>query len=152
MKASPSMPAIASQQGFTLIEVLIAIAILTIGILAAGTMQLSALRGNFQAKQLQMSVVWGSDRLEEFMGKAYDDAQLKEKKSEPEVIAGLNYTDVGVESADYHETVGQSSTVFWNVAENYPIFGCKTIRVIVRHNDQGIVKTISMDFIKLKPI
>lgn len=152
MKTRSWKAAAASQEGFTLIEVLIAIALLTIGIFAAGTMQLSALSGNSQAKQLLHSVVWGGDRLEGLMGKPYDDTELQEKKDKSIVVAGLDYTDVGGDTADYSEVVDPNFTVFWNVADDYPIFGCKTIRVIVRRTDQGIAKTMIMDFVKMNSI
>lgn len=142
----------ASQKGFTLIEVIMAIALLTVGILAAGSMQISALGGNSQAKQLSHAVVWGEDRLEALMGKPYDDPDLQEKKAAANVIAGLDYTDIGANAADYSQVVDPNFTVFWNVADDYPLFGCKTIRVIVRRNDQGNLKTISMDFVKMKNI
>lgn len=141
-----------NQKGFTLIEVIIAISILTIGILAAGNMQLSALRGNSNAKQLTLAVVWGGAHLEEIMGKSYDDDDLQEKKAKSSVVDGLAYTDVAGKSADYKKNIDSTFTMFWNVADAYPIFGCKTVRVIVRRNDHGLSKDTSLDFIKMKSI
>jgi len=141
-----------NEKGFTLIEVIIAISILAIGILAAGNMQLSALQGNNNAKQLSLAVVWGGAHLEEIMGKSYDDDELKEKKAKSSVVDGLAYTDVAGKSADYQKNIDSTFTMFWNVADAYPIFGCKTVRVIVRRNDHGLSKDTSLDFIKMKSI
>jgi len=152
MKTRSWLSIATSQKGFTLIEVLIAIALLTIGIFAAGTMQLSALSGNSQAKQLLGSVVWNGDRLEDLMSRPYDDAALEEKKNKAIVVVGLDYTDIGGNTADYSEVVDPNFKVFWNVADDYPLFGCKTIRVIVRRTDQGISKTTTMDFVKMNSI
>jgi prepilin-type N-terminal cleavage/methylation domain-containing protein len=55
-------------EGFTLIEVLIAISIFAIGLLAVAAMQTSAIRGNFSAGRLTEVNTWGMDKLEELMG------------------------------------------------------------------------------------
>lgn len=156
MQSAKKKNPLPSRQGFTLIEVMITLLVLSIGILAAGTMQVSALRGNSHAKQLSLAVVWGGDRLETLMAKSYDDAEIKEKKSTATVVAGLDYTDVATQTADYKDVIddgnGATFTIFWNIADDYPVLGCKTIRVLVRRNDRGTSRTTSMDFIKMKPI
>ena len=50
--------------GFTLIEVMVAIAILSFGILAVGTMQTSAMRSNFRGYHLTEATTLAQDRIE----------------------------------------------------------------------------------------
>jgi prepilin-type N-terminal cleavage/methylation domain-containing protein len=63
-------------EGFTLIEVLIAISIFAIGLLAVAAMQTSAIRGTFSAGRLTEVNTWGMDKLEELMGLPYTDPLL----------------------------------------------------------------------------
>ncbi len=52
-------------RGFTLIEVVIAIAILAVGLLAMGAMQATAIRGNVSGQNLSYAVALGKGTLEQ---------------------------------------------------------------------------------------
>lgn len=145
-----------SQDGFTLIEVMIAIFILTIGILGAAAMQVASIDGNSIANRITEAATWGGNELEFLMGQPYDDPKFTDlQDGNNDGAAGLNNTDVAGSLADGGpETPAPLGdfTVFWNVADDYPVFGTKTIRVLVRRNDQGVQKTITQDFIMMRPI
>jgi prepilin-type N-terminal cleavage/methylation domain-containing protein len=150
-----------SQNGFTLIEVLIAIALLTIGILGAATMQIAAIDGNSTAIRLTRAATWGEDTLETFMGLPYAHADLVDDSNAGANagVTGLDNTDVAGSLADslvnavpVGPLVQDDFTVFWNVADNYPVFGTKTIRVIVQRRDKGLLKTVTQDFTRMEPI
>lgn len=64
------------QDGFTLIEVLIAVSIFAVGLLAVAAMQTSAIRVNSTAGQLTELSTWGIDRLEDLMSRPYTDPLL----------------------------------------------------------------------------
>ena len=64
------------ERGFTLIEVLIAMAIFSIGILGVGTMQLRSTGGNTNARIGTEASVWAQDRVETLMLLPYTDAAL----------------------------------------------------------------------------
>ena len=64
------------QRGFTLIEVLIAMAIFSIGILGVGTMQLRSTGGNTNARIGTEASVWAQDRVETLMLLPYTHADL----------------------------------------------------------------------------
>ena len=90
--------------GFTLIEVLIALSILTVGILAVGTMQISALRGNEFSDSTTTALVLAEDKMEELFNSGYSDLEL---------------TDGSHNSGNIDE-MGQSGGRFyrtWNVKE-----------------------------------
>jgi type IV pilus assembly protein PilV len=63
-------------RGFTLIEVLIAMAIFSIGILGVGTMQIRSTEGNTSARIRTEASVWAQDRVETLMLLSYSDALL----------------------------------------------------------------------------
>lgn len=139
------------QEGFTLLEVMIAIFVLTIGILGAAAMQVASIDGNSKANNLTEAATWGGDMLETLMNLPYKDADLEDTRADG--FAGLNKTDEAGNEADFGPVDADprgNFTMFWNVAENYPIFGTKTIRVHIRRSDLGVQKTIAQDFIMME--
>jgi len=60
-------------QGFTMIEVMIAIVILTVGLLAVGTMQLSAIRGNFMSGNTSVALSLASEKMEDLLNSDFND-------------------------------------------------------------------------------
>ena len=55
---------IMSEKGFSLIEVIIALAVLTIGVLAVNAMQTVSVRGNKLANDITAATTWSADELE----------------------------------------------------------------------------------------
>ena len=53
-----------NKKGFTLIEMLVALVLLAIGLLAIAGMQLNSVKGNFFSSNLTQASVMGQDRLE----------------------------------------------------------------------------------------
>ena len=76
------------QIGYTLIEVLMAMAIFSIGILGVGTMQLKYTGGNTSARIRTEASIWGQDLVETLMQKSYSDALLTPGAHPPPVIPG----------------------------------------------------------------
>jgi len=62
--------------GFTLIEVLMAMAVLTIGLLAIGSMQISSINGNSTGKMTSQAASFASDQMERLLALNFTDAQL----------------------------------------------------------------------------
>jgi prepilin-type N-terminal cleavage/methylation domain-containing protein len=65
-----------NDEGYTLIEVLIAIAIFSIGLLAIATMQVSSIRVNDTARRMTRRATIAQDRLEYLMSLGYTNAVL----------------------------------------------------------------------------
>ncbi len=59
------------QEGFTLIEVMIALAVLTIGILTVMAMQVRSIGGNADAMHRTQALTIGQDAIERIMGSPY---------------------------------------------------------------------------------
>ena len=121
-----------SVAGFTLIEVLVAIVILTVGLLAVGTMQISAIRGNFMGGNTSIALSLASEKMEDLLNKDYTHADLTDS------ITGNNSTLSSTTSVDHVETVSEEGAVgaggfyrrIWNVW-NQPPPATKSVMVIV---------------------
>jgi prepilin-type N-terminal cleavage/methylation domain-containing protein len=74
--------------GFTLIEVIVAISILTIGLLAVAAMQSSAIRGNNMGYRVTESTTLAQDRLEWLMMQDYTDAALNAGTGKTDPVGG----------------------------------------------------------------
>ena len=90
-------------QGFTLIEVLMALAIFSIGILAVGSMQLKSTGGSTNARILTEASIWAQDRVETLMSCSYTDPNLD-----------LGNEDSGTE----HTATAGSYDIMWEVWDN----------------------------------
>jgi len=110
-------------QGFTLIEVLIAITIFAVGLLAVATMQLSAIRVNSTAGQITTRMTWAQDKLEELMALPYSDPWIEDLGDPPS----------GTDSAGnaHQETTSDGYIISWTVTNNTPISSTKLITVAV---------------------
>jgi type IV pilus modification protein PilV len=118
--------------GFTLIEVLVAIVILTFGLLAVGSMQISAIRGNFMGGNTSIALSLASEKMEDLLNKDYNHADLADS------VTGNNGTLSSTTSVDHQETLSEEGVVganafyrrIWNVADQTsPI--TKNVMVIV---------------------
>lgn len=64
------------QDGFTLIETMIAMVVFTIGILGLFGMQSAAIKENIAANSITTGSLWASSRVEELIALNYDDAEV----------------------------------------------------------------------------
>lgn len=138
-------------QGFTLIETMIAIVVLTIGIFALYSMQTTSIRYNASANATTGSSTWAADQIEQLLALAYDAPQLSD--GDGNGVAGLNTT--GATADGQAASLDQRYTIFWNIADqlnpnpNDPtISNVKAIRVIVQHNDFGLNRQVVLNYYK----
>ena len=106
------MGTLKKENGYTLIEVLIALTIFAVGLLAVAGMQTAAVRMNSTADKLTNLSTWGMDKIEE--------------------LSALPYSDPLLDSAvnPYQEQLGDY-TISWTVIKNNPIKDTKHITVTV---------------------
>jgi prepilin-type N-terminal cleavage/methylation domain-containing protein len=134
-----------NQTGFTLIEAVIAMAVLSFGILAFYTMQLTAIRGNASASNITIAATWGMEQIEQLIDTPYDDLE----DSDGDGISGAEDTT----NPDYKETSADGSyNMYTNVVEDIPIEGCKTIYVLVTDNLNRLNSPVILKYIKEDPI
>lgn len=115
-----------NENGFTLVEILCAICILTFGLLAVGTMQISSIRGNHFAGKVTHGTYVACDKMEDLMSLSYSHADL-----ETEVL-----------HVDPSPPAGHE--VSWDVVADSPLPDTKTVTVTVTWLEHGAQKTVSV--------
>ncbi|MDH4317881.1 MAG: prepilin-type N-terminal cleavage/methylation domain-containing protein [Desulfobulbaceae bacterium] len=111
--------------GFSLLEVMIALVVFTISFLGFYNLQLNSVNSNAKARRLTDSAVSSSDLIERLVGLDYDDPLLNDDDLDGE--AGLN----DITSPDGTMTSDDGLyTISWNVSVDMPIVNVKHIRVI----------------------
>jgi prepilin-type N-terminal cleavage/methylation domain-containing protein len=138
-KAKPLARFEKQESGFTLLEVIVAIAILTFGILAVASTQVTAIRGNAFASGTTEATTWASDHMENLVALPWDDVNVAD--TDADGTAGLD--DTGG-AADQGPVTRGPYTIHWNVADNEVFNNTKTISVIVSWTDHGVPKQITM--------
>jgi type IV pilus assembly protein PilV len=110
--------------GFTLLEVVVAVSILTFGLLAVASMQASSIRGNALADGMTESSTWALDRLEKLMTLPYTNANL---------------------SSGFHQDPSPPAgfTITWTVTDNSPFTDVKTLVLTIGWSEHGVQKTVS---------
>jgi len=105
--------------GFTLIEVLVAIVILVFGLLAVGSMQIAAIRGNFMGGNTSIALSLASEKMEDLLNKDFNHADLNDG------VSGNNSTLSSTTSVDHQENISEEGMVgasafyrrIWNIAD-----------------------------------
>ena len=138
-----------NERGFTLLEIIVAIAILSFGLLAIATMQASAIKGNTHAFGITEAMTLVQNRVERLMSLPYNDTTLDETGT-IDGVAGLDDT-AAPDQADPRNPIQISGShrqfnVFWNIAPNWPLQNTKTIRVIATWTERGSQRSASLDF------
>jgi len=135
-----------NDRGFSIIEVMIAISILSIGILALASMQVAAMRGNSFAGGVTEGSTWALDQIEKLMSLPWTDPSLLD--ADLDGAGGLDNigfdNDPGTQAdADFRVTQGKFS-IHWNVANNVVTNNTRTVNVIVTWTDHDAQKSVSM--------
>ena len=120
--------------GFTLIEVLIAIVILTFGLLAVGSMQISAIRGNFMGGNTSIALSLASQKMEDLLNKDFNHADLTDSMTGN----NGNLSTIVTGQTDHEERVSEEGVVgasgfyrrIWNIA-NQTSPSSRSVMVIV---------------------
>lgn len=150
------------ENGFSLLEVMIALAIFSIGILACYNMQILSIGQNSTSNRIGVSSSWASKTIENLLSLPFSHAKLQDKNADK--IAGLSKTSLtggcANSTADYCEQSPDGVyTLTWNVADDEPLAkkkSCsKIIRVIVTNQRWGAGragKVVDMEYVKTKNI
>jgi len=175
MNISEKLPGTAGNNGFTLIEVVVALAVITIGILAVNAMQTASVRGNMTASQVTTASSWAADQAERIFSLDYDDPLLNPVPNADGNRAVQDGDDNGIDNDDVHlgepgggdgivnfgleqDTVATADfsrvegdyTILWNIADGVPMPDTKTVYVIVSRNERGTTKTVTIRHLKAR--
>jgi Tfp pilus assembly protein PilV len=126
------------ERGFMLVELMIALLVLTIGILGMMSMQVKGIQTNSSARRITQSAVIGADHFEKLMGLPYDTAESEDDLLAPD---------------SNHTRVDGRYTIEWTVSSiNTPIRNVKTINVTVSTQEAGQERSITYVYYKADKI
>ena len=116
-----------NELGFTLIEVLVALSIFAIGILAVVSMQVMAVEENTLSRRMTEGSHLALGKMEE--------------------LSGLDYTDSNL-NAGSHELIQDDYRMTWDVTDNEPLSDTKKIEITVQWNEKGTNKRVVLTSFK----
>jgi prepilin-type N-terminal cleavage/methylation domain-containing protein len=121
------------KQGFTLLEILIAVATLTVGFLAVGAIQISSIRGNATSANTSIALALASDKMEDLLNRGLNDPILTDRtRANDGNLASISTVDFEERLNEQGQvTAGGFYRRIVNVADNTPVATLKTIAVIV---------------------
>ncbi len=136
-----------NQEGFTIIEVLIAMGIFSIGILGVAAMQTASVKGNAAAQGVTDIAVYAADRLEKLMVLPYNDDAIA--NGVHSVGAGnLTLTTDGIDNNfdGFIDEAGENGplTIQWTVVDDAVILNSKTVTVTVQHVSPYVNKSVDI--------
>lgn len=123
--------------GFTLLEVIIAISILTFGLLAVASMQTTAIRGNDNASNITEATTFAQDTLEDLMALRYTNS-------------GLDDVNPGFGTPTTHAIAAPTgyTGLSYTVDDDNPITNAKLITVTITWQDKGVQRRTVLTSVK----
>ena len=118
------------ERGFSLIEIMIALAIFSIGILGVASMQILSVNYNSHARRTTEGTSLGVERMERLMTLPYADADLNDTTNPHKVKSGIY-------------------DITWNITDN---IDNKSINMTVSWVALGVTKNILLNYIKPQDI
>ena len=135
------MKAHRTQKGFTILEAMIAMAVLTFGILVLQKMQLVAMNGNKKAIYLTTAANLASRQIEELRALPYSDPSLSDN-------------DTNIDGSETHYppagSLPSGYAMSWTVWEDVPIFDSKRIQIQVTGGSGTQASTVTYTYIKAR--
>lgn len=118
------------EKGVTLVEIMVAVTVFAVGLLAVAMMLDTAIQYNSSARLMTEATEIAQFQMEQLMSSPYDDADLDEAYS------------------PYGPIIVSNHSVTWTVQENVPMAKMKTINLKVAWNERGEDKSLTVNAIK----
>ncbi|MGE4518437.1 MAG: prepilin-type N-terminal cleavage/methylation domain-containing protein [Desulfobacteraceae bacterium] len=118
------------EKGFTLIEVMMALIVFSIGTAAVITLQISAVNSNFNSYRLQVANNALNNRIERLLS--------------------MDYEEVDSQAEEQPDLSNPEFSTVWNVAENFPEPGIKSVDVTVKWSRGTTSHSLDCRFYKKK--
>jgi prepilin-type N-terminal cleavage/methylation domain-containing protein len=127
-----------NEKGLTLPEVLVAMVVLSLGLLALARMQITAIQVNAASGRLTQATAIAQDKVEQLMALPYAHAELDDQNPVGEVTK---------HPLEQPEPRPGGYTITWTVDEDTAT-GVKTINLTVTWSNRGQQKTFSLAVFK----
>jgi type IV pilus assembly protein PilV len=133
------------ESGFTLMELMIALMVIVVGVLAIWSMQMAAVNGNYTSRKITEAAVAGSDRVEKLMLMEYDEGDLTYDSL---IHTPLEYDSDGKLISWQTSATGGDCSVQMTISDDTPISNVKKIDVTVSWVRAGQTKSITYVYYK----
>lgn len=134
-------------QGFSLLEVMIALAIFSISIVALYGIQTQTIHQNYTASRITTADAWAAKRIEDLIALKYEDV----KDTDGDGVGGLSHDTTGTADGNLTSPDGVF-TLLWNVAGTdalgVPFPGTKIVRILVTSTRSGTGRQVDLEYIK----
>lgn len=127
-----------NEKAFTLIEVLIAMMVLSVGLLELGRMQIVAIQVNAAANRLTQGANVAQDRIEQLMALPFDHANLVDA-SPADAALWTEYTD---------PNPPEGFTVVWRVNDQNTAPPTKAVNVFTTWTQFRATRNVTFSFVK----
>ena len=138
------------EAGLTLMEVMIALAIFSVGFLAVSSMQITAINKNAKSRNSTTVINIAKDRAEELMSLRFDHDLLR-PGVHPDDYGDFTQANDNIDNDEdgQIDEAGETGhiTISWTVTDNTPLPGTKSVRVTAIR-DPSDQRRASFDFIK----
>jgi type IV pilus assembly protein PilV len=128
---------LSNQEGFGILDVLIALTIFTVAILALAQLQLSSLKGNALSRQRTEASYLAQSKLEELASLPY--STLVDDGS-----GNLDSTGADADGTETTAVMGTTYRISWNIDDDNPGSDMKMVRVIVTWQDGRSSKKLAL--------
>ena len=128
--------------GFSLLEVTIAMAILSIGILGIAGMQITSINSNRNAGNITSNATWAESRIEDLMTLAYTHTAIAAGAHTP----AMDTDGIDNNSNGFVDEANESGnlSISWNVADDTPVTRSKTVTVSLTRTGPSGTKIVSL--------
>lgn len=154
---------IVDHKGFSLIEVVIGVAIFMVGMLGVAALLISAVNGDAFSGNLTEATALGSSKMDVLMGLPLGHVDLNDDDGDIDAglddacVTAIDATCVGNDQADGCDGCASAADgigkhkiyrVFWNIAANYPEAQLTSINVIVKWKVKDDERSIAIGGIR----
>jgi prepilin-type N-terminal cleavage/methylation domain-containing protein len=139
-------PITKDNRGFTITEVMIAMAIFSIGFMAYSGLQVSATKANTKSRWLTQAVTCATDRIEQLLDLPYAHADLANGTHTLAADTDGIDNDSDGRIDELNESGPLSFT--WTVAEGTPIPNVKTINIAITWSSPYGQNTMNLEYYK----
>lgn len=148
-----------SEQGFSLVEVMIAMTVFSLSLAALGAMQLVAITFNASAQEMTQLAARAQETMEKLMVLPYNDAYLRDETSVESKTTYIAYVDLAGNTSNPPTACTSSMCeatppsvyrykVQWQVDVDFPSANIKTVDVTVTGRRGTRERTYALSFAK----